>query len=190
MGTRGIGPRDGETDHEVTCMQFQGLTGNSKRCKVLVSVLLLFATGYAWADPPPWAPAHGYRGKQPQYQDDATDYPYGGYYLPWLAQGYTGNYVGAGRCYREKLGAVVGAMIGGTVGSQIANGKNRTVAALTGAVIGVLVGQSIGRSMDAVDQNCTGQTLEYAPDYASVSWRDPNSGNLYTVTPLRTYPAN
>jgi surface antigen len=43
--------------------------------------------------------------------------------------------------------------------------------------------------MDEIDQNCTGQTLEYAPDHASVSWRDPDSGNAYKVTPLRTYPA-
>lgn len=29
-----------------------------------------------WADPPPWAPAHGYRGKQPQQQQRGYTYTY------------------------------------------------------------------------------------------------------------------
>jgi len=158
--------------------------------RLLALFLIVVWSGYASADPPPWAPAHGYRSKHQQYDHD-DEYGDGGYYyLPWLTQGYHSDYVGGGRCYREKLGAVLGGMIGGAAGSQIGKGNERTVATVAGAVIGILVGQSIGRSMDRVDQNCTGQTLEYAPDHARVSWSDPESGNRYAVTPLRTYPAS
>jgi surface antigen len=159
--------------------------------RLLTLILILAWSGYAPADPPPWAPAHGYRSKHQQYDHDDDEVGDGGYYyLPWLTRGYHSDYVGGGRCYREKLGAVLGGMIGGAAGSQIGKGNERTVATITGAVIGILVGQSIGRSMDRVDQNCTGQTLEYAPDHVRVSWSDPESGNRYAVTPLRTYPAS
>jgi surface antigen len=156
---------------------------------VLLLFLMLTVAPTAPADPPPWAPAHGYRSKQPQYSHDEYEYGGGGFYLPWLTRGYHSDYVGGGRCNREKLGAVLGGVIGGAAGSQIGHGNSRTIAAITGSVIGILVGQSIGRQMDEIDQNCTGQTLEYAPDHAPVSWRDPDSGNAYTVTPVRTYPA-
>ncbi len=167
-----------------------GMSVDSRLIKFLVLLLMLVTSGLAPADPPPWAPAYGYRGKHPQYDHDEDEDRGGGYYLPWLTRGYHSDYVGGGRCYREKLGAVLGGMVGGAVGSQIGDGKGRTVATLSGAIIGILVGQSIGRQMDEVDQNCTGQTLEYAPDHAQVSWRDPESGNFYTVTPVRTWPAS
>ena len=170
-------------------MEHRCLAVDLKRYKAFVLSLVLLATGYALADPPPWAPAHGYRSKQQHYDRDEYEYREDRYYLPWLTRGYHSDYVGGGRCYREKLGAVLGGMIGGAAGSHVGHGDSRTVATITGVVIGILVGQSIGRHMDETDQNCTGQTLEYAPDHAPVSWRDPGSGNVYTVTPLATYPA-
>jgi surface antigen len=157
--------------------------------KVFLLFLMMTVAGSALATPPPWAPAHGYRSKHQPYDHDDDDYDDGNYYLPWLTRGYHNDYVTGGRCNREKLGAVLGGVIGGAVGSQIGHGDGRTVATITGAVIGILVGQSIGRHMDEIDQNCTGQTLEYAPDHAPVSWRDPDTGNAYTVIPVRTYPA-
>ena len=170
-------------------MILHNLGGHSNKFRVCLLYLMLTLAGSVQANPPPWAPAHGYRSKQQPY--DYHDYQYGSgnFYLPWLTRGYHSDYVGGGRCNREKLGAVLGGVLGGAVGSQIGDGKGRTVAAISGAVIGILVGQSIGRHMDEIDQNCTGQTLEYAPDDVPVSWRDPDTGNTYTVTPVRTYPA-
>jgi surface antigen len=172
-------------------MSCRGMGIKSSPIRLLLLFLVLASPGFSAADPPPWAPAHGYRGKHQPFNGDEDEYRDSGYYyLPWLTPGYHSDYVGGGHCYREKLGAVLGGMIGGAVGSQIADGKGRTVATLSGAVIGILVGQSIGRHMDEVDQNCTGQTLEYVPDHDHVSWSDPATGNFYTVTPVRTYPAS
>ena len=131
-----------------------------KAVKAFMGFLLLVGVGVALATPPPWAPAYGYRNKHQEY-DYYEDEGGGVFYLPWLTRGYHNDFVTGGRCNREKLGAV----------------------------IGILVGQSIGRHMDEIDQNCTGQTLEYAPDHAPVSWRDPDTGGAYRVTPVRTYPA-
>jgi surface antigen len=151
--------------------------------------LLLLVAASAGATPPPWAPAHGYRNKHPQpyYYDYEDQYYEDDDYLPWLKPGHYSDFLGGGRCNREKLGAVLGGVLGGVAGSRVGDGKGKTVATITGTVIGILVGQSIGRYMDETDQYCTGQTLEYAPDKASVSWRDPDTGSVYQVTPVRTY---
>jgi surface antigen len=150
----------------------------------LVPLLALLLTESAMGTPPPWAPAHGYRHKysDPGYYDGPAPVP-----LPWLRRGYAAPYINSGRCNREKIGALLGGVIGGAAGSQIGGGTGKTVATVAGTVIGYLVGQSIGRQMDAVDQTCTGQTLEYMPDQVPVSWRDPDSGLDYTVTPVNTW---
>jgi surface antigen len=128
----------------------------------------------ALADPPPWAPAHGWRakheGKHKHRDDDDDRVVYG---MPYG--------VGERTCYRDLLGAAIGGAAGGLAGSRVGKGDGRTAAIAGGAVIGVLVGGAIGRAMDQVDQACVGQVLEYAPDSYPVSW------NGYEVVPMRTW---
>jgi surface antigen len=169
-------------------MTMQLQSGCRKLLKGFLWLVLLAVAGSALATPPPWAPAYGYRGKYPRYEQGHGDYG-PDYYLPWLTPGSHNDYVIGRHCNRERLLAVLGGVIGGAAGSQIGHGDSKTVATIAGTVIGVLVGQSIGRHMDRIDQNCTGQTLEYAPDHVPVSWTDPDTGNAYRVTPVRTYPA-
>ena len=130
--------------------------------------------------PPPWAPAHGWRRKHDRgdyrprdgaYQDTT--------YLPPFD-------IGAGRCNREVLGAVLGGAAGAVVGSQIGKGSGRLVATATGTVIGFLLGGNIGRGMDEVDQNCVGQVLEHARDTQPVVWQK-DDGHRYQVKPTATY---
>ncbi|MGD2137899.1 MAG: RT0821/Lpp0805 family surface protein [Gammaproteobacteria bacterium] len=150
----------------------------------LAPLLALLLAGSAVATPPPWAPAHGYRHKyydRGYYTDDVP------VLLPWQRRGHEVPYISGGHCNREKIGALLGGVIGGAAGSQIGGGSGKTVATVAGTVIGYLVGQSIGRRMDALDQQCTGQTLEHMPDRVPVSWRDPDSGVAYTVTPVSTW---
>ena len=142
---------------------------------VAAATLVVFAASVtpiaaAFADPPPWAPAHGWRAKNKQKQV---------YYAAPFDIGY-------GRCNREVLGAVLGGVAGGAIGSTVAKGDNRTVAIVGGTLLGVLIGGAIGRSMDNVDQNCIGQALEHAEDGQEVRWRDPN-GYDYEVVPQRTF---
>jgi len=147
---------------------------------VLAAALTLAILSPAFADPPPWAPAHGYRNRYPdQYEQPRL--------LPWHGRVYESPYIRDGRCDRDTLGAVLGGVVGGVAGSQIGKGTGRTAATIAGTVIGILVGRSIGRSMNASDQQCTGQALEYAPDQASVYWRNPDNGTDYSVTPIDTW---
>jgi surface antigen len=147
---------------------------------LLAAMLVLLLATPAYATPPPWAPAHGYRNKHRDYYD----YPP---ILPWHGHGYKNEYLRGGRCDRASLGAVLGGVVGGMAGSQIGKGSGRTAATIAGTVIGILVGRSIGQHMDALDQQCTGQTLEHAPDHATVRWQDPDNGTSYMVTPVRTF---
>ncbi len=141
--------------------------------------------------PPPWAPAHGHRAKHRGYHaknddwdddhrpevDDYEDYETVTRDLGILE----------GICRREAIGAVLGGVVGGVIGSKVGKGDERKVATIAGAVLGVLVGSRIGRHMDQTDQQCTGQVLERAPDRQAVTWRNPNTGVQYRVTPTRTF---
>jgi surface antigen len=128
----------------------------------------------AYADPPPWAPAHGWRAKHKHKKEKYVHYrevPYD---------------IGLGRCNRDLLGAVLGGVAGGAIGAGVVKGDNRTVAIVGGTIIGAIIGGVIGGHMDRVDQNCVGQALEHAEDGQQVRWRNPN-GYEYEVEPRRTY---
>jgi surface antigen len=126
----------------------------------------------ACADPPPWAPAHGWRK-----QHDPLYLGYSG--KKW------GNDFGvyAGRCNREALGAALGGMAGAAVGSQIGEGGGRAAAIILGSVLGAVLGAELGRQMDEEDRACFGHTLELGKRGQTVSWRTPY-GVTYAVTPL------
>lgn len=128
----------------------------------------------AYADPPPWAPAHGWRAKHKHKKEKYVHYrevPYD---------------IGIGRCNRDLLGAVLGGVAGGAIGAGVVKGDNRTAAIVGGTIIGAIIGGVIGGRMDRVDQNCIGQALEHAEDGQQVRWRNPN-GYEYEVEPRRTY---
>jgi surface antigen len=155
----------------------------------LLAAMLGATAAPVFADPPPWAPAHGWRAKQHQkykqkhyrkherrYDDDhyysQVQMPYG---------------LDLGHCNRDVLGAVIGGAAGAALGSRVDKDDGRKAAIVGGAIIGVLVGGAIGRYMDSVDQNCIGQTLEYVPDGETIVWNNPNNGGTYQVTPAETY---
>ncbi|NOZ52717.1 MAG: glycine zipper 2TM domain-containing protein [Gammaproteobacteria bacterium] len=88
---------------------------------------------------------------------------------------------------REEAGALTGAVVGAAVGSNIGKGTGRLLAVWLGAVVGAQVGSTIGKYMDAQDRLKTSEVLEYNKTKASSSWRNPDTGNRYTVTPIQTY---
>lgn len=91
---------------------------------------------------------------------------------------------------KEQKGAVAGAVVGGVVGSTIGGGTGRTVAIVAGTVAGALIGGSIGRKMDEADRIKAAQALERTPTGQHSTWKNPDNGNQYTVTPTRTYEAS
>jgi surface antigen len=141
-------------------------------CAVGFAAFVL-AAGPAWADPPPWAPAHGYRAKHKN-----KNHHYSAYRSPFD--------IDLGRCNRQTLGALLGGAAGAAAGSQIGSGSGNTAAIIGGTIVGFLVGGSVGRAMDEVDQNCVGQILEHAPDGSDITWVGADQAR-YQVAPQRTY---
>mgnify|MGYP002713170073 CR=1 FL=1 len=90
---------------------------------------------------------------------------------------------------QEQSGMLIGGALGGLLGAQVDghNRDRRTAAIIVGTLAGAAIGGSIGRSMDEVDRLRTSQSLEAVRTGVSSSWRNPDSGNQYTVTPTRTY---
>jgi len=149
------------------------------------ALALVLAAGWslapAMADPPPWAPAHGYRAKQASkqrhfhhehYRDRVYIAPIG---------------VDLGRCNREAVGALLGGVVGAAAGSTVGKGDERVMATIGGAIIGVLAGSAIGRGMDRADGYCVAQTLAHVDDGDTVIWRNPETSSEYHVTPMRSY---
>jgi len=140
---------------------------------VLVFVALFTALSSAWAAPPPWAPAHGWRKKHDPY------------YVGYEGRRWPSDYgVLRGSCNREAIGAVLGAAVGGAIGSRVGKGDERAVATVVGVVIGAVVGAQIGRSMDEEDRACMGHALELSESGRPVYWENEHSGARYTLTPL------
>ena len=90
---------------------------------------------------------------------------------------------------KQQVGAVSGAVIGGVVGSTIGGGSGRTVAIVAGTIAGAVLGGRIGQKMDEADRIKAGQALETLPTGQRSTWKNPDTGTVYTVTPSRTYEA-
>jgi surface antigen len=90
---------------------------------------------------------------------------------------------------KQQSGAVIGAGLGGLLGSRFGHGGGRTAAIIGGSMLGGLLGGAIGSSMDETDQLRAAHALEYNRTSQPSSWTNPDSGAEYTVTPTRTYRA-
>jgi surface antigen len=129
--------------------------------KKVLSAALIVLCAAVWsaptaAEPPPWAPAWGYRAKHKGKNKHKVQQAY----VPPFD-------IGLGNCNRELLGSLLGAVAGGTL-------------------LGFLMGGIIGRNMDEVDQNCVGQALEHAEDGQQIAWDNPQTGAQYQMVPTRT----
>jgi surface antigen len=142
-----------------------------------IALLFLLALAASWAaeafaDPPPQAPAHGWRKKHDRY------------YVGYTGTRWDRDYdVSSGRCNREEIGAVLGGVVGGVIGSQVGSRDNRTVATIIGAAVGALIGAKIGRDMDDEDRACFGHALEIGSTGRRVVWDNRSSGVHYVLVP-------
>lgn len=136
-----------------------------------------------YADPPPWAPAHGWRKKH--------DPNYVGYTGKKWDQDYG---VVQGTCNRQAAGTALGtatsagAAIGGAAGAKVGGGEGRQIAILVGTVVGLVLGSKIDAKLGidpaSADRACIGQSLELSGDKRSVRWDAPDSGAKYLLTPV------
>ena len=97
---------------------------------------------------------------------------------------------GCAQVTNEGVGTVSGGVLGGLLGSQFGGGSGKVAAAAGGALLGAFLGGRIGQYMDRQDRMEMQHALETAPTGKSVSWKNPDSGNRYTVKPTRTYYKN
>ena len=88
---------------------------------------------------------------------------------------------------KEEAGALTGAALGAAVGSTFGRGSGKALAIFIGAVAGSTIGSTMGRYMDEQDRIRTSFILERNRTNQASSWKNPDTGNNYTVTPTRTY---
>jgi len=90
---------------------------------------------------------------------------------------------------KEQTGAVVGGAAGAVIGAQVGDGSGRDIAIALGAIAGSMIGAQIGRYMDEQDRTNTAIALEKNRTGEVSTWKNPDTGNNYAVTPTRTYEA-
>ena len=117
-----------------------------KTLLAIAAAALTLPAAPAFADPPPWAPAHGKRAK-----DRAAMYDSRGYYAEprvlgrsdrvW--RGDDGRY----HCRRDNgtTGLIIGGAAGALLGRHLDGGRNRTLGTIIGAAGGALLGREIDR---------------------------------------------
>jgi len=98
-----------------------------------------------------------------------------------------GMQLGACGTTQEQQGEIIGGVIGGVVGAQIGEGSGRDVAIIVGTMAGSMIGRHVGQTMDQNDRIYAGRTLNDARTGETTQWVNPDNGNVYAVTPTRTF---
>lgn len=152
------------------------LRSNLSSAVLVVCALGVGVPEFVLADPPPWAPAHGWRKKHDPY------------YVGYSGKKWENDYgVLSGQCNRSAVGAVLGGVVGGAVGSQVGGGEGRKVATILGAVLGAAIGAKIGRDMDQADRACVAHAIELVETNRNARWSNSQTGVSYVLTPTRDY---
>ena len=102
-----------------------------------LAVSLALPSASAYADPPPWAPAHGYRAKQASAQryystDNGIQY--------WRGDD--------GRYYCKRGNGTTGLLIGGAAGALVGRAIDTRGSRTTGTILGAAAGALLGREID------------------------------------------
>lgn len=139
------------------------------------------------AEPPSWAPAHGYHKNKGKHKKD-KHYDDDGWYSANADHQTSGGFAALSCDHTgATTGAVVGGIIGGVLGSQIGKGDGKTLATIAGTILGAYVGEAVGADMDTGDEHCAGESFEVAQNNQSVGWVNPDTRAEYTVTPVSNY---
>lgn len=80
-------------------------------------------------------------------------------------------------------GSAIGAIAGGLIGNQVGSGRGRVLATVGGALLGAIVGNGIYRGIQASDEQRVARVLESTPSGQTISWKNPDTGNSFRVTP-------
>ena len=83
---------------------------------------------------------------------------------------------------------LIGAGLGGLLGSQFGSGGGALAMTAVGTLAGAAIGNSIGKRMDEQDRmrmREAEQRAYGAPINETIVWNNPNSGNSGTIKPIR-----
>jgi surface antigen len=83
---------------------------------------------------------------------------------------------------------LLGAGLGGLLGSQFGGGDGRLAMTAIGTLAGAAIGSQVGKRMDEVDRmkmREAEQRAYGAPIGETIIWNNPDTGNRGTVTPVR-----
>ena len=86
--------------------------------------------------------------------------------------------------------ALVGAALGGLLGSQMGKGNGRLVGTAIGILGGAWLGSTLGRRLDEADrayESRAGARALAAPTGRQVAWRNPDSGHSGSLRPVRSW---
>lgn len=159
---------------------------------VTLALGLALAAPPAVADPPPWAPAYGYRAKHghgghkkhKRYRERERTRTQAVYTLPAGLQGGACN----PRLFDSgTVGALIGAAAGGYTGSRFGKGNGKLATTAIGTLVGAVVGHSVGERLSSPEDTCFGQTFEHVPDRQTITWRDSQRDARYQVSPTKTF---
>ena len=139
-----------------------------KAASVILASIVVTLSARALADPPPHAPAHGWRAKHVGHTGYEWDQDFG---------------VIAGTCDRRAIATALGAVVGGAIANRVAEPENRTVATIIGIAAGAVIGNRIGREIDRSDEACIGHALELGATGRVVVWQNESTGVSYQLTP-------
>lgn len=87
----------------------------------------------------------------------------------------------------EKEGEIIGGVVGGIIGAQFGEGRGKTAAIIVGTMAGSMIGRHIAETMDQHDRMYAAQSLNDARTGETTHWVNPDNGNVYEVTPTRTF---
>ena len=123
------------------------------------------------ADPPPHAPAHGWRKKNDPY------------YVGYTGRQWTTTTASAAAAVTGTAPATaLGAVAGGAIGAEVASEDNTLIAILAGAAIGAVIGHEIGKEMDD-DDRAASAIRSNCSRTATGQLGRRRSGMLYRLTP-------
>lgn len=153
----------------------------------MVAALSVAISLPASADPPPWAPAHGWRAKQGQPVARVPAIPT--ILLPTADRAYV-------TCDRsllsgnaELIGQILGGATGAVAGAQFGQGSGNLAATAGGTMIGVLLGGQVAAAIAPADAACAQYALQSARNGQTVAWNAPDGARDIQIMPQRIFSA-
>lgn len=151
----------------------------------MVTALSVMIPLPAAADPPPWAPAHGWRAKQGQSVARVPETRM--ILVPTSDTAYVTCDRGLLSGNAELIGQILGGAAGALAGAQFGQGTGNLAATAGGTLIGVLLGGEVAATIVPADAACAQYALQSARNGQTVAWNAPDGARDIQITPQRTF---